>query len=370
MIRTLLKVLVFQDKENNMHTQPNIEAMYFQNLQTIQEQQQLIAEQQRLIAELQQRGNAARCKGDTILFEEHAERWFSMRKQLVSVTTWHKNRNCYDAYLYPAFKGLVLTQLDKMTLQSVMDTLAETRKPATMKIIKSTMNMILNDAMDGDLIPKNYMSVVKIKQGESDHKRALTQDEIKCLLLATEHERLWIIPYLGLGTGMRPEEMLGLKWECVNLDEGYIYVEEVYTRDVHSRAIKGEPKTKSSKRRIYIGTTLIEKLRQYQKEQREQFGKKVYVLGTRDKRKDGQTHPTTLDRKKYKWRKAACIPDFTMYFLRHTYASIAHESGIDELTIARQMGHVDTKMLEHVYIHQRNHQDQINCASVLDTALF
>lgn len=355
------------------HTQPNTEqlpAMYFQSLQTIQQQQQLIADQQQRIAELQQRNTMPAYKGDTILFEDYAEMWFNMRKQQVRHTTWHKNRICYDTHLFPAFHGFTLTQLDKMTLQPVFDTLAETRKPATMKLIASTMNMIINDALDADLIPKNYMKVVKIKQGESDHKRALSQDEIKCLLLATEKERLWILPYLGLGTGMRPEEMLGLKWSCVHLDEGYISVEETYTRDVHSRPVKGEPKTKGSKRLISIGATLIEKLRQYQKEQREQFGEKTYVLGTRDRRKDGQTHPKTLDRKKYEWRKKACIPDFTMYFFRHTYASVAHESGVDEITIARQLGHADTKMLEHVYIHQRTNQDQIECANVVDSVMF
>lgn len=344
--------------------------MNMTNMQTIQEQQQLLQQKDKIITQLQTQAAANTWQGDTILFEDYAEDWFKTRKQLVRPTTWQKNRIYYNAHLLPAFKGMTLMQLDKRTLQKVFDELGQTHAPATMKIIKSTMSLILDDAMEADLIPKNYMKVVKIKQGESNHKRALTQDEIRRLSLAVEHERLWIILYLGLGTGMRPEEMLGLKWSCVDFANKCIHVEETYTRDAKSKPHKGDTKTKGSKRDIAIGDTLVACLKRYQKEQRTSYGCKTYVLSTRRKGKDEQLHPKTLDNLKYKWRKKAGIPDFTLYMLRHTYASIASEGGVPMVSIMRQMGHSTTKMLETVYIHQRTNKDQYDCASVVDNIAF
>ena len=43
----------------------------------------------------------------------------------------------------------------------------------------------------------------------------------------------------------------------------------------------------------------------------------------------------------------------TSHIFRHTYVSLAVEQGIDKDTIARQVGHANTKMIDGIYLFTR-----------------
>lgn len=219
-------------------------------MQTIAQLTQQLAEKDRLISERDntitqlQRQHGSQYAGDTLLFTDFAESWFAGRKHTVGQGTYAKNRINYDKHIMPHLKGMMLSEVTVPVVQGLLNLAMEHLSSATVKLVKSTLKMILDSADGQDLIKKNPMPFVRIKYEESRHKRALTADERKRLFLATERERLWIVPYLALGTGMRQEEVLGLKWSCVDFEQKQIYIEEVYARDCHSKAFKAEPKTK------------------------------------------------------------------------------------------------------------------------------
>jgi integrase len=305
------------------------------------------------------------CKGDNILFTNFAEEWFKSRKD-VRPTTLAKNRINYDKHIKPALTGKTLTQVTVPIVQTLFDSLH--LKPATLKIIKSVLNMIMTWADGRDLIDKNPMPFIKIPKGESNHKRALTKEEITRLLDATKNERMWIIPYLCIATGMRPEELLGLKWANINLDEQYLFIDETFTIDCYSHTHIGEPKTKGSRRYIAIDSQIVALLKRYKAEQTKRYGVRTYVLNNRSE--DRQVNPSTLRDKIVLWRDKAKIPDLCGYMFRHTSATVAYEAGVPLLTIARQFGHTTTKLLETVYVHQTTTKDQKDCALKVSNVIF
>ena len=53
-------------------------------------------------------------------------------------------------------------------------------------------------------------------------------------------------------------------------------------------------------------------------------------------------------------RQARIRPTISFHVLRHTYASLAVQSGMALLALARNLGHADTRMVERHYGHLSN----------------
>lgn len=59
-------------------------------------------------------------------------------------------------------------------------------------------------------------------------------------------------------TGMRCGEVLGLRWEDIDTDTGYIHVRRNVTHCNGNQPITGTPKTKSGKRDIPLDDFILE----------------------------------------------------------------------------------------------------------------
>jgi len=70
-----------------------------------------------------------------------------------------------------------------------------------------------------------------------------------------------------------------------------------------------------------------------------------------------------------KARAAAGLPRLTSHAFRHYFISHAVMSGVNFLTIAKWVGHKNTKMIEEVYGHLRPifRQEQMNMVQMLGT---
>lgn len=335
---------------------------------TIKDQQETIKAQQQTIQALQSRQE--RYEGDNILFTDFAEQWLAFKKQDVGQGTYAKYHINYKHNIKPFLQGKTLTQIDVGTIQGLLNSLCSNKnlKPATMKIIRTTLNQIMKRADGMNLLKRNPIPFVSIPRGESDHKRALTKQERQRLITATKDERLWIIPYLLLGTGMRREELLALTWDDVDLERRQIHVHEIYTQDCYSKNYVGKTKTQKSNRYIAIDDELVCHLKTYQQQQFDRYGKRKFIIGQRAK--DVRTTPTVLRDVIQRWRDKSGIADLTSHMFRHTYATVAHDAGIDNITIIRQLGHTTTKLLETTYLHQTTDKDQQHCANVISREIY
>ena len=93
---------------------------------------------------------------------------------------------------------------------------------------KALLVDILNRAVEADLLVKNIAVGINtvIDNEEKEEKRILTDEEIKILLDTSKGGQLYSFFVVGLGTGMRLGEILGLTWDCVDFDNGVIHVQK------------------------------------------------------------------------------------------------------------------------------------------------
>jgi integrase len=115
--------------------------------------------------------------------------------------------------------------------------------------------------MDG-LIPRNGTEAVKPPQPTREEMDPLTPEQAK-LLLQTAHEagdRLEALYVLAIHTGLRQGELLGLKWDDVDLEDGSLQVRRKVTI-TKSGPVFTSPKTTGSQRSVKLTSKAKEALK-------------------------------------------------------------------------------------------------------------
>ena len=172
---------------------------------------------------------------------------------------------------------------------------------------------------------------------------------------------------LGRYCGLRINEAFGLKWENVDLENGTIIIDrQMQYQDGLIKLVS--PKTRNSKRTIFLCPTLQEHLKkkfQQRSEDEKQFAElrkqKTRFIDDLDGRKIPSTDLVnclpdgtlqTVNSMKYPSReiKAKLGINFKYHFLRHTYGTLMAEMNTPTHLLCNQMGHGHIHTTQRYYI--------------------
>lgn len=227
---------------------------------------------------------------------------------------------------------------------------------ATRREIHITLKMALKQAVVWGLVARNVAEMAEVPKGheeKSEDVRALTNEQAKRLFESTSGKR-WHYYYIAaIRTGLRPGEMLGLRWGDLDLggDPGSLKVRR--TLDTHSVARFGPPKSDAGRRTIALHWEAQEAL----SDQREMIEAEGLPRGAND-----LVFPSTIgtpmsadnlrNRNLGPDLAAAELPGLTLHELRHTFASIMlHEWGIAPAIVQEMLGHRSITMTMGLYGH-------------------
>src|SRR5262249_15990981 len=200
----------------------------------------------------------------------------------------------------------------------------------------------------------------------------LQPDQAAVLLERLRGNPLYLLASLALGTGMRRNEMLGLRWQDVDLDAGRLTIEQSLEQTAtHGIRVKA-PKTRHGRRTISLPGHLVAELRQHWREQQEQrlamgLGKAPAdspVLATLE---GTYQSPNALSKAWPRIVAGIGMPGVTLHSLRHTHASMLISSGMDILTISRRLGHSSPTITLGVYGHLIHGTDD-RAAQIMEAA--
>jgi integrase len=244
----------------------------------------------------------------------------------------HRRYETSSVALKKYFKSMSLDQITTDTVEKFKAMRVKQKSPRTERVVrpatvnrelaclKAMFNFIIkeNDSL------KNPVSGVKFFDEDNEQTRTITVDEEKKYLLAAS-QPLQDIATMILQTGMRPEEVYRIRRENVYLGASEPYVFNPYG------------KTKAAKRKVFLTDVAAAVL-----QKRLDKIKGIYLfpgrgVGDRPIIKVNNAHTATLIR--------AELLHFTLYSLRHTWATRATEKGIDLVTLAAMLGHSRIQMV-------------------------
>ncbi|MFC9063045.1 tyrosine-type recombinase/integrase, partial [Streptomyces sp. NPDC057074] len=141
--------------------------------------------------------------------------------------------------------------------------------PLTLTYVHSVLKSALEHAVRGEEIPRNVARNVRTGTPRPRGFEPLTAAEARKFLAANGH-RLQLLFELALHTGLRKGELLGLRWEDLNLDGGTASIRRTLQRTNSSDLTAIPTKTQSSERRIALPTPCLRSLEQHRDRQRKE----------------------------------------------------------------------------------------------------
>lgn len=311
-----------------------------------------------------------RCKGlsafnENMRFKELVEEYFAVYapNKLKPITAYNYEK-MIDYHFMGYFGNKKLKDITPGVLTDFFCKLKITDKagntapmaPATVKRIYNIMQSLFHFA-----VSQNYLKetpcrgvILPTKDSTKDEKRkSLTETELpKFLELFEGYTVLNTIVKVLIYTGMRSGEALGLQWSDVDFEKRLITVNHTLS-DVGGKHFLTTPKTKTSRRTIYMNDTLIEILKEHKLQQH----KLIFSLGGKFEHPEmiftselgNYKDRSCLNTSFRRYLKGTDFEFMTLHCLRHTNATLLLNSGVDLKIVSEHLGHSDVGTTANIY---------------------
>ena len=202
----------------------------------------------------------------------------------------------------------------------------------------------LEKAVQEELIRTNPAVGCKLPPKRGREMQVLSPEELQRFLIQAQAEGYYELFLLDLCTGLRRGELLALQWDDLDFKTGTLTVnKQVY--EVKGQLQVSVPKTRASIRRLVLPPGVVEVLRQYREtvDSRWMFPSPV--------KEDIPMTPGAVRRRLQIILERAGCKRIRFHDLRHTFATLSLESGMDVKTLSAMLGHVSAATTLDIYTH-------------------
>jgi integrase len=214
------------------------------------------------------------------------------------------------------------------------------------------LSQALNHAVRLEVLVKNPARQVTPTKPDKLEIKILDKQEIPALLKAAKGTSLYVPVLVGITTGIRRGELLGLRWSDVDLTAGNLTINQAMQRTKGEFEFKS-PKTSTSRRTIMLPSVTIEALQTHYKAQLEDRMK--LGLG-RDRHGLVFTHadrkpldPDSLSKAFMRLVIKSKVTPITLHGLRHTHISHLLMDGVHVKVVSERAGHVNVNITLNTY---------------------
>lgn len=349
-------------------------------------------------------------------FADYLDFWFdNYVKSSCKYNTQLAYNQIIEGHLKPALGIYKLKSLTPMVIQEYVNQkftngLKKTTLTNIMAVLSGSLKYAVVPANLLQSSPAEYIKYPKVSSDRSETNRTVIsiEDFNKMLERFEKGNPFRYALLIGFYTGLRIGEVFALTWDDIDFKEGTLDVNKlVYKRNygVDVRQVMkqkgkkeeksawyfGDTKTNASVRKIKIGQTLLDELKEYRKmqlknqmmygeyytqifkkEEKDEKGNVIYRLIEIE-----QSVPVTLPLANLIMRKengqysstdsfkyAARVIhydlgiNFNFHSLRHTHATKLIESGISPKSVQKRLGHERIETTLQTYVHNTEAMEQ------------
>ena len=268
----------------------------------------------------------------------------------ISLVTYQNSLRLAETIIFPMIGKKLFVDLTKADVQDFVNQLAQRGyKPSSSRTIFAIVSKTYKDAFRRDEVIKDPTKGVSLPREIKGQINYLGVDSRrKFLTLMRENNSFYLPSMIAFYTGMRAGEICALQWRDINLATETIRVTKTakdYRTDSGKHEVEiSNPKTPKSVRTIPLIGALKEILLKEAKATKPKGDD--YVIGWRN--------PRLLCSSFQKWAiRNEVIGEaqkpITMHGLRHTFATIGVQSGMDIKSLSSILGHSSTAMTLDTY---------------------
>lgn len=302
-----------------------------------------------------------------IFFKEAAETWLGSQEGKVREATYY----CYQApyrRIIEKFGDLRVTDITPNMIQNYLTSVAD---KGYSRGRVSVYLVILNGAfrtaitMEDAVLQYNPCASVKIPAYCKNHIRDLPPKKAVDIIKRNLDEDFGLFPYLLIYSGLRKGEALAL----TNKDFTKDSIKVTKALKFNSTGAKiGEPKSEAGTREVVLLKPLAEALPKKWSGYlfsldggktpltSAQFNKlwNEYCLNVGLAHTETVTRHRTRDGKESNWTEQRVVRDICCHQLRHEFATICFDAGLDPLDTADMLGHASEEVTKQIYTHIKN----------------
>ena len=127
----------------------------------------------------------------------------------------------------------------------------------TVQNINQVISSAMEFAKDQKLILTNPTDGCALPKLEHREMKTLTAEQLASFLREAKESGVFELYYIELATVLRKDELLGLRWEYIDLEQGTIRVRRQVAR-INGEVVEAPLKTKNSYRGVSIGDDAVE----------------------------------------------------------------------------------------------------------------
>ena len=298
---------------------------------------------------------------------EFAADWLTAIEPTLRPATHYSYGRNLLLHVLPYIGSARLTAIDAGTLNTLYARLlAEGRRdqkageglsPRSVRYVATIVHRMFKDAVRWGRLTRNPADAADPPKASATPKPRMTTwtaKQLRTFLTATVSDRHHALYILLVTTGMRRGEALGLRWTDLDLDAGRASIVQTVIA-VHHKTQLGDPKTVKGTRTVDLDADTVRALRAHRTRQageRLQMGAGwtdhglvfCHITGA-------PLHPERFTRTFVDRVRQLGLPLIRLHDLRHTWATLALESGVHPKVVQERLGHANISITLDTYSH-------------------
>lgn len=311
---------------------------------------------------------------------DYFERWLTTcARPNVSAKTYERYRQIAEA-INESLGNALLAKLQPVQIAEFyasMLTTGRKRRPGglsaqTVLHYHRVLSEALEQAVKWQLRPTNPCHAVEAPRPEQREMKALNEERTVWLLRAAEGTEFYLPILMGLCTGLRRGEILGVRWSDISIYDRTLTVNQSLEQTRSGGLRFKSPKSKRGRRKISIPGLLVDALEPHRHEQanrKAMFGSDYKDHGLVVCLADGSPWPPDSFSGSYVYFAGKIgAGGVRFHDLRHTHASQLLRQGTPVKTVSQRLGHSTAAITLNVYAHVLSGDDE-RATDAFDRAL-
>jgi integrase len=275
--------------------------------------------------------------------------WLARKRDELRPQTWFAYELHARRWIVPTIGTVRLDQItpahvDKLhgtLLRAVSEKTSRKLSSTTIRHVHLTLVTALNDAVKRNVLAANPLRAVAAPRRDDRQIETLTRDEVDSLVSACRDDPFQAAYVLAVTLGMREGELLGLRWDAIDLQRRRLEVRGNATRALDGARHITAPKTRAGNRTLRLPEIAVDALARTPRQ-----GDLVWPSSS-----GGPIPASSFVSAWEAMRKRAGIRPLHFHALRHTAATLALQDGIQPHDVAAMLGHSTVATTLRLYAH-------------------